>query len=177
MNDFRKKILKIDKPRVHRITNSLGVYSAYKWLRKNKWLDIGYISEHDYYTIIREVNKELARIFLTTSSIKLPERMGIIELRKYPTKINIINGKIKTNLPINWDATLKLWAEDKEAYNNRMLIRSEEKEVYKVIYNKNKAIYNNKAFYFFELNRQLKIKIKQQIKSGHLDAYMLCGKI
>ena len=52
MDDFRKEVLKVNKSRVHKVNNSLGVYDAYKWLRKNKWLDVGPISEHDYYTII-----------------------------------------------------------------------------------------------------------------------------
>ena len=30
---------------------------AYKWIRKNKWLDIGSpVSEHDFYKIIRGIN-------------------------------------------------------------------------------------------------------------------------
>ena len=53
MDDFRKEVLKVNKSRVHKVNNSLGTYDAYKWLRKNKWLDVGPISEHDYYTIIR----------------------------------------------------------------------------------------------------------------------------
>ena len=61
MDDFRKEVLKVNKSRVHKVNNSLGVYDAYKWLRKNKWLDVGPISEHDYYTIIRTVNRNFRR--------------------------------------------------------------------------------------------------------------------
>ena len=60
MDNFRREVLKVDKSRVHKVKNSLGTYDAYKWLRKNKWLDVGPISEHNYYTIIRTVNKEPA---------------------------------------------------------------------------------------------------------------------
>lgn len=177
MDNFRKEILKVDKPRIHKINNSLGVYDAYKWLRKNKWLDVGPISEHDFYAIIRTMNKALADNFLHTGSIKFPERMGEISLRKYPVKIILKNGKIQTNLPIDWDATLSLWSEDKDSYNNRVLIRAEEKELFKVLYDKSKAIYNNKSFYKFELNRDIKVSLKKKLKEGLLDAFMLCGKI
>ncbi len=176
MDDFRKEVLKVNKPRVHKIYNSLGVYDAYKWLRKNKWLDIGSISEHDYYAIIRAVNKSLIVKFLVTGSIKLPERMGEITLRKYPAKITLKNGKVQTNLPIDWDATLHLWSEDKDSYDNRALIRTEEKEIFKVLYDKSKALYNNKSFYNFELNRDIKVALKRKLKKGLLDAFMLCGK-
>lgn len=176
MDDFRKNILKVNSGRKHKINNSLGVYDCYKWLRKNKWLDIGFISEHDFYSIIRTVNKELLNNFLHTGSIKLPERMGEITLRKYSAKIVLNNGKIQTNLPIDWDATLHLWSEDKNAYDNRTLIRAEEREIFKVLYDKSKAMYNNKSFYSFEMNRDAKIALKKQLKEGKLDAFMLCGK-
>ncbi len=177
MDDFRKEVLKVNKPRVHKVNNSLGVYDAYKWLRKNKWLGMKPISEHDFYTIIRTMNKALAKEFLHSGSIKLPERMGEITLRKYPSKITLNNGKIQTNLPIDWDATLSLWSEDKVSYKNKVLIRIKEKEIFKVVYDKSKALYNNKSFYTFELNRDIKTSLKKQLKNGLLDAFMLCGKI
>lgn len=176
MDDFRKDLLKINESRVHKVKNSLGVYDAYKWIRKNKWLGMSPISEHDFYAIIRTVNKALADKFLYSGSIKLPLRMGEIVLRKYKPSITLQDGKIKTNLPIDWDSTLQLWSEDKESYKKRTLIRIEEKEIFKVLYDKSKALYNNKSFYTFSLNRNIKIALKKQLKNGLLDAFMLCGK-
>lgn len=174
MDDFRKKVLKLDKPRQHKVNNSLGVYDAYKWIRKNKWLDIGrHITEHEFYTIIRQVNNLLAENFLKGRDIVLPHRLGTIELRKYETKMSFNNGKLHTNLPIDWDRTLKLWAEDEEAYKEKMLVKVEEKEIFKVFYNKGKANYNNKSFYEFEVNRDLKRRLKQRIKDGLIDAFKI----
>lgn len=174
MDDFRKKVLKLDKPRQHKVNNSLGVYDAYKWIRKNKWLDIGRpITEHEFYTIIRQVNNLLAENFLKGRDIVLPHRLGTIELRKYETKMSFNNGKLHTNLPIDWDRTLKLWAEDEEAYKEKMLVKVEEKEIFKIFYNKGKANYNNKSFYEFEVNRDLKRRLKQRIKDGLIDAFKI----
>lgn len=177
MDNFRREVLKVNKSRVHKVKNSLGVYDAYKWLRKNKWLDMEPISEHDFYAIIRAVNKALAKSFLHLGSINLPLRMGEIILRKYHPSITLQDGKIKTNLPVDWDSTLQLWSEDKGSYKKRTLIRLEEKEVFKVLYDKSKALYNNKSFYTLELNRDIKLSLKKQLKNGLLDAFMLCGKI
>ena len=69
MDNFRKELLKINESRVHKVKNSLGVYDAYKWIRKNKWLGMSPISEHDFYAIIRTVNKALADKFLYSGSI------------------------------------------------------------------------------------------------------------
>lgn len=172
--DFLSSVRKLNEPRKHKVTNSIGVYSAYKWIRKNGWLNIGRpLTEHEFYSIIRRVNNYLADSFLRGQDIKFPHRMGQLELRKYDARFDIVNGKVKTNLPIDWDRTLKLWYEDEEAYKERTLVKVEEKEIYKVYYNKQLADYQNMVFYEFKVNRELKKSIKQRIKEGKLDAFKI----
>jgi hypothetical protein len=174
MEEFRKKILKVHESRQHRIRNSNGVYQAYKYIRKNKWLNLPRaVTEHEFYTIIRQVNNLLVESLLTGDDIILPYRMGTIELRKYAAKIVFNGDKLVTNLPIDWDRTLKLWAEDEEAFKNRTLIKMEEKEMFKVFYNRKDANYINKSFYSFEVNRDLKRRLKLKIKNKLVDAFKL----
>ena len=177
MNEFRKKVLKVNKPRLHKVRNSNGIYDAYKWIRKNKWLNIGRpLTEHEFYTIIRQVNNELAYSLIRGDDINLPNRMGRLELRKYDAKIRVdSNNKVITNLPIDWDRTLKLWSEDEEAYKKRILIKMEEKEIFKVFYNKKSANYENKSFMQFDVNRDIKRSLTQQIKNRAVDAFKLNG--
>jgi hypothetical protein len=172
MLEFINNIKKVKGPRKHEVSGSNGVYDAYKYIRKNKWFDIGKpISEHDFYTIIRQVNNLLVDELLRGNDVKLPHKLGKLELRKYEKKISFVNGNLRTNLPIDWNTTLRLWAEDPEAYKDKTLVRLEEKEVFKIFYNKSKANYNNKSFYEFEANRDLKRKLKQNIKDGLIDAF------
>lgn len=174
MDEFRRKILKVDGPRKHKINNSFGVYNAYKLIRKNKWFDIGRpVSEHDFYSIIRTVNNLLADFLSKGHDINLPCQMGRLEIRKYNAKITLQENKIVTNLPIDWDRTLKLWSEDEEAYKERTLIKMEENEIFKVYYNRGKANYTNKSFFAFDINRELKKKLKKNIKERRIDAYKL----
>lgn len=174
MDDFRRAVLKIGGPRKHKVNNSNGVYQAYKYIRKNKWFDIGRpLTEHEFYTIVRQVNNYLAEELLHGHDIVLPHRLGRIELRKYDTKMAIKNGILKTNFPIDWDRTLKLWSEDEKAYKERTLVKVEEKEIFKVFYNRRNANYENKSFYEFEVNRDLKRRLKQRIKSGAIDAFKI----
>ena len=174
IEDFRREVLKLDKPRILKVRNSNGVYDAYKWVRKNKWLDIGRpVTEHEFYSIIRQVNNLFVESILRGEDIVLPHRLGTIELRKYDTKIAICNDRLVTNLPIDWDNTLKLWSEDEEAYKERALVKMEEKEIFKVFYNKRTANYENKSFMQFEVNRDLKKRLKQKIKSKTIDAFKL----
>lgn len=174
MDEFRKQVLKVKGPRKHKIHNSYGVYDSYKYIRKNKWMEIGHpVTEHDFYRVIREVNNNLAYLLSYGVDISLPHHMGRLEVRKYDANIHIKDGKVITNLPIDWDRTLKLWSEDEKAYEERVLVKMEEKEIFKVYYNRGKAIYNNKGFFDFKVNRDLKKKLKYNIKTGCVDAYKL----
>lgn len=174
MSNFRNEVLKVNSPRKHKVRNSRGNYDAYKYIRKNKWLNIGRpLTEHEFYTIIRTINKYLANELLQGNDIIFPHRLGKLELRKYESKVSINNGIVRTNLPIDWNRTLKLWSEDEESYKARTLIKMEEKEIFKVFYNKKNANYSNKSFYEFKINRELKKKLKQQIKNKAIDAFIL----
>lgn len=170
--EFKSEVQHLSSPRKHKVTNSIGVYSAYKWIRKNSWLNIGRcLTEHEFYSIIRRVNNYLAEELLKGHDINLPHRMGRLELRKYDAKIYLKDNKVVTNLPIDWDKTLRLWYEDKESYDNRTLVRMEEKEVFKIHYNRSKADYNNQTFYEFNPNRELRKELKKRIKDGKIDAF------
>lgn len=172
--EFINSIKKVREHRSHKVTKSIGVYDSYKWIRKNKWLNIGRpLTEHEFYSIIRRINNYLAESLILGNDIKLPNKMGRLELRKYDVRFSFKNGKVKSNLPIDWDKTLKLWYEDEEACKNKTLIRIEEKEIFKVYYNKHLANYTNQVFYEFNINRELKNRIKQRIKKGKLDAFKI----
>lgn len=173
-NEFKRKIQKLEGHRIHKITNSEGVYSAYKFIRKNKWFNIGRsLTEKEFYSIIRTINNYLSEELSKGNDINLPMKMGKLELRKRKARISIVDGKIKTNLPIDWSTTFKLWYEDEEAFKNRTLIKMEEKEIFNIRYNKEKANYRNKAFYQFIPNREIKIQLKHNIKEGRIDAFNL----
>lgn len=173
--DFKKRIRKVAIHKKHNIRNSLGVYDGYKYYRKIKPKDKKYIlTESLYFAIIRQVNTILADNIANGIEVKLPCRMGTIEIRKYEKSIKLDDeGNIKTNLPIDWDNTLKLWYEDEEAYKNKTLLRLDEQEMYKILYNKENANFNNRAFYDITFNRELKHKLKHNIKKGIIDALLL----
>ncbi len=171
---FMEEVLRLHDSRNHKITGSLGVYDAYKYIRKNKWFDIGRpLKEGEFYKIIRGVNNLLAAELMKGNQIKLPHKLGTLEIRKKPTRVAIVEGKLVNTLPIDWDATLKLWYEDKEAYENKTLVRIENEEVFKVYYNKKDANYNNKSFYEFKPNREIKRSLTKNAREGILDAFIL----
>lgn len=175
LGEFRDKVLKRYGGNKHyKVTGSLGVYDAYKYIRKNKWFNIGRpLKENEFYSIIRRINDLLAENLINGRDIILPYAMGRIELRKNLPSIEIKNGKVVAKVPIDWDRTLKLWYEDEEAYKERTLVKMEEKEYFKVYYNRIVAKYNNKAFYEFIPNTFIKKALKDRIKEGRLDAFLI----
>ena len=176
MEDFKQfinNIKKVDKPRNIKVSNSYGVYDAYKYYRKNKPKDKKYIlTESQYFSIIRSVNTYLGEQLIACNDIHFPCRMGILEVKKYNPVVKFKDGKLINKMPIDWDKTLKLWYEDEESFNNKTLVRIVTKDVFRIYYNTNTANYNNKTFYKFKVNRDLKYKLKQCIQNGNFDAFI-----
>ena len=173
--DFKSAIQGLQNTRTHKVTNSLGSYDAYKYIRKNKWFNIGRpLTEHEFYQIIRRINNYLAEELINGNDIIFPNRMGKLELRKR-NSLPVIdkNGNLKVTYAIDWDNTLKLWYEDEEAFNNKTLVRLPERNIFRIKYNKNTANYNNKSFIEFQVNRNIKVRLKQKIKNNEIDAFNL----
>ena len=171
---FINEIKKTNQTRNHKIKNSYGVYDGFKFYRKNRPKDSKYVlTESQYFSIIRKINNYLADELSKGKDIQLPCNMGLIEVRKYKAYIGIKNNKLVSNLPIDWDSTLKLWYEDTESLRNKTLIKSNVKEIFRIHYNRTKANYNNKSFYSFSINRDIKKKIKDNIKNNNIDAFLM----
>lgn len=174
-DEFKSSIQHLQDNRTHKITNSLGVYDAYKFIRKNKWFNIGRpLTEHEFYQIIRRVNNYLAEELVNGNDITFPNRMGKLELRKR-NSLPVIdkNGSLKVTYAIDWDSTLKLWYNDEESFNNKTLVKLPERNIFRVKYNKDIANYENKSFMEFQINRDIKTRLKQKIKNNEIDAFNL----
>lgn len=168
--DFKNKTFHRGVKRNFRAFNSYSTYSIYKQIRKSKWHDIGRpLTEHEFYLIIRTVNKLIAKELLKGHTIVFPYRMGRLELRKASCGARVKDNKLLITYPINWKATLRLWYEDEEARNAKTLLRYDNSLIYKVVYDKTNCNYANKGFFEFSLNRKLKEALYKGITSGEID--------
>lgn len=170
--EFIKDIKKVNEERVHKVTNSYGSKDAFKYYRKIKPADSKYVlTDCQYLHIIRLINNYLRDQLIEGKDVLLPEKMGRLELRKRINKVKFVDGKLKTNLPVNWNATLKLWYENPICKQKKQLVRQETIETYSIYYNVNKANFNNKSFYEFFTNRDIKVGLKKNIKLNKIDAF------
>ena len=171
-HNFRLKVIKAKGKKKFKVRNSYGTKQGWRWLKKNKWLGGEPVTEKQFGIIIRRIDEYLIQRLFEGHDIILPHRMGKLELRKTPRRIDFKNGKLDTNLPIDWKRTLELWHADEESLNNKTLIRKEYKEIFRVIYNKSSANYNNKVFYQFTLHRNVRKALSTKIKNNEIDAFL-----
>jgi len=170
--DFINNVKKVKNKRHHKVSGSYGSKDAFRFYRKIKPNDSKYVlTDCQFLHIIRLINDDLRDLLIEGKDVTLPEQMGRLELRKIANTIKFVNGKIKTNLPIDWNATLKLWYDNPVCKEHKQLVRQENTETFKVFYNKTKAKYNNKTFYEFDPNRLLKVNLKNNIKLNKIDAF------
>lgn len=171
LEEFVKSNKRSRKGILGKVRNSWGVYDCYKLIRKNHWYDIGRpVTEKEFYAIVRGVNKYLAENIANGTTVKFPQKMGSLELRKFKAGVSLLDGHLKNTYPIDWRGTWQLWYEDKEAFENKIVLHDEQSWLYRVKYNKDKANYENKCFYQFVLNRNIKVALKENIKKRKIDA-------
>lgn len=117
---------------------------------------------------------EMCDTILNGGLVELPKRMGSISLRRKPRVVRIgEDGKPRVNTPVDWGATVRLWAADDSAREKRTLIRHESKNVYAILYTKDgfAHLYNNKVS--FKPSRTLKLRLKDKLKDGELDCMVM----
>lgn len=170
--EFLKDVKRVKNNRVHKVNNSYGSKDAFAYYRKIKPDKQEYvITDCQYLKIIRLINDSVRDLLVDGGEFVLPERMGLLELRKVENKPRIVNGKLKNTRPVNWNATLKLWYDNPKYKESKLLVREESSHIFRVHYNRNKANYNNKTFYDFLPNRELKVRLKENIKKNKIDAF------
>lgn len=167
---FVNKVTKKDSPKKAKIRNSWGVYDCYRDIRKHHWYNIERpLKDHEFYSIIRGVNKLLAKEIALGNDVKLPSNMGSLELRKFKPGVKFKKGKLKNTYPIDWMKTLQLWYDDDEARINKTLVRDERDYIFYVKYNKHKSNYANQSFYEFAINRFIKKELRKNINNGNVE--------
>lgn len=169
--EFRIKTLKAAGKKNFKVQNSYTLRSIYRALRKGKKIPET-MTEQQFSLIIKEVHKAYINHFLIGGDIIFPLQMGRIELKKYNTNVSFVDGKLKTNYPIDWNRTLHWWHEDKQAEEQKKVLRHEPKYVFRIIYTKSKAKFTNKTFYKFTPARSFKKVLREKIINNQIDAFL-----
>ncbi len=159
---------------VHAKRKSAGkkVHTKVLWDRfvpKTCGLDMG-----TWRTVVNTVLEEVAERILRGEQVKLPCNMGSIGLRRKERKVRLDeNGKPKINTPVNWGATVKLWAEDENARLKKTVVRQECKNIYSIIHTKDNIVYLSVNRIRFTPTRSIKLRLRDKLKESEIDCCKL----
>lgn len=122
-----------------------------------------------YLSIVKGYMKFLIKKLFNTGEIRLPERLGILQIIGKKVKVTYEDGQIKGLAP-NWAATKKLWENDEVAKSNKQLIYHFNEETngvrYKFFWSKSRVLAANKTLYDLRMTRTNKRLLAKFIQDG-----------
>lgn len=160
-NEFRNSIQKVHSPKKGKLNCTYNIRKIVHYIKEHKMLPF-VVDRALFGRIISDCNKEAIKELIDKKVFKLPSALGRLELIKTHKYIKIKDDKVVTNNVIDWPNTIKLWYEDKGAYNNRTLVRLNRKVLFIPIYNKSPSRYKNNKYFGIEFKRSLKQQICTQ---------------
>ena len=133
-----------------------------------------------YNKIITDFNLEIQDLIIEDRLIYLIPHLNLeILLKKEKRKPKIVDGKLINNLPVDWDATMALWAREPEAKKQKLLIRHRNSHtsgfVFRIYCKKFRCQIGGKNLYKFRTVRDFGRKVSKAIfnPNKNIDAYLL----
>ena len=165
LSDYMARIKKVKGHRKHRASNSYKTNDSYKEFKKTSNMPY-----KTYRAIIVRIHELMADALLRGETVKIPEDMGKLYFKRLDKNIRLIDGKLKIKQPVNWKETLKLWKEDAKCAKEKRLIWQDSPFTIRIIYRTNKSVFENKNFFKFTIARNIKLRAKQAMLDGTIDA-------
>ncbi len=150
-----------------------GIRDYYKYYKNNYNKNL----ESSLYTkIISDFNKELINLIIEEGiEYKMPILGLLLSIRKDKRKAKIVNGKLYNNTPVDWVRTRKLWDENEEAKEKKLLVRylnhHSSGYVYKIFCKKAECKVKNKSIYRFKANRMFQRSLSARIFDDTKDKF------
>jgi hypothetical protein len=157
-----------------KIKADYGIKDYYKYFTENNpELKIDYKT---YKSVVSEFNKEIIELIVEKNvEYNIPYLGSSISIKKDKRIPRIVNGKLYNTAPVDWVATNKLWSEDAEAMEKKLLVRylnsHTSKYVFRIYFKKFNLYFANKKLFSFQSNRDFKRFLGARIKDENKDKY------
>ena len=157
-----------------KIISHYGITDYYKYFKKdNPTLKITY---QQYTKIIKQFNENLINLIIDENvTYVLPYLGSSLSIRKTKRIPRIVDGKLYNPTPVDWVATNKLWDEDEEAKDKKLLVRYNNnhtsKYVFRVSFRKYIHPFINKKYYNFQTSRKFSRLLAARINDENKDKY------
>ena len=157
-----------------KIKTHYGMVDYFKFF-KSKHPEIN-IDRVKYSNVISEFNKEVINLIIEeTLEYDLPHIGSSLSIKQEKRLPKIVNGKLYNTVPVDWVATNKLWFEDSEARDKKLLVRytnsHSSKYVFRIYFKKYKQAFFNKKYYQFKPTRTFQRLLCSRIKDENKEKY------
>lgn len=163
------------KPRTKgKIKSHYGIVDYYKAYRKDN--PTSKVTKSLYSKIISRFNEELIDLIINENvEYNLPYLGSSLSIRKMKSVPRIVDGKLYNQTPVDWVATNKLWDEDEEAREKKLLVRylnnHTSKYVFRISFKKYVYPFMNKKYYTYEKSRMFARLLGKRINDPDKDRY------
>lgn len=166
------------KQRIHRIKADYGISNYYKFYKQKYDQDV---TSTLFNKILTEYNTGIIDLVIENNLAFYMPFLGLeLFIKKDKRKPRIVNGKLINNVPVDWQATNKLWDKDEEAKEKKILVRFTNSHtsgyVFRIYCKKFKARIKNKHLYKFKPSRRFQRTLSARIKDpdkDNFDAFLL----
>lgn len=165
----------IKKPRSEgKIKSHFGIVNYYKYFKENN--KESKIDKTLYNKIISDFNNEIINLIINENvEYYLPHIGSSLSIRKTKKLPSIVNGKLVNTAPVDWVITNKLWNEDEEAREKKLLVRFNNlhtsKFIFRVFFKKYYLSFLNKKYYSFKTSRGFQRLLAKRIKDEDKEQY------
>lgn len=158
--------------RTHKIKGGYGINNFYKFY-KSKY---NKVDEKTYKKIIDEFNQIVIDNMLNEGLNYIIPFLNLeLTIRKDKRKPKIKNGKLINNRPVDFKATNKLWKENPEAKEKKLLIRHNNSHtsgyVFRIYCKKFKSPIKNRSLLKFRPMRGFKRALAKRINNTNKDNF------
>jgi hypothetical protein len=134
------------------------------------------ITKKKYSDIISEFNKEIINLIIEDNlKYDIPFLGSSIVVKQDKRLPKIIDGKLYNTTPVDWAATNKLWSEDEESKERKLLVRYSNahtsKNVFRIYFKKYNIPFMNKKLYLFKSARSFSRLLGDRINDEEKDKY------
>jgi len=151
-----------------------GIKDYYKAFKKdNPKLNIPY---NQFTKIVNKFNERIVEAIIEDNlHYKLPYLGASLSVKKHKSVPRIVDGKLYNPTPVDWQATNKLWDEDEEARERKLLVRYSNnhtsKHVFRIYFKKYIYPFINKKYYSFDTCRAFSRRLGARINDENKDTY------
>lgn len=163
----------INKRGEGKITTDYGLKDYYKYYLKD---NNNPVNNKQFHKVISEFNKKIVDMIINDNLEFTPTTLQLTFcIRKSKRIPRIENNKLINTNPIDWKSTNKLWEEDTEAKEKKIIIRylnnHTSKYVFRIKLLKSGKPYNNRKMYRFKPCRGFQRNLAKRILDVNQDNF------